>query len=225
MSDPSSLEFGSGPKQDGWLRVKSQIIPFRPPNCDLAALNGNEQTLEKERMRHAGSLIAYLKQQGYSLQPNATPGLEDHFGVAYPYESRIIAFPKHIMTPYPDEDIRWKPLILRRDIPITYFLAGLAHEATHLDRYFNNPDARKVMDRMHETDFLLKTVQNRADDIPDAEKIEYLREEVRIDVQAYFLLQDLGIDIAPENYCTYAQRGFRNLVYEELLQGRPSYQT
>lgn len=43
-------------------------------------------------------------------------------------------------------------------------------------------------------------------------------EEVATDIQAYFLLKNLGIEVEPENYCTFVGRGetYERIVYERI---------
>jgi len=226
MSDQSTQELKensipiSRSKEDGWTKIKPLLSPFRPSGCDAPRLAENELALEGERVKHATTLISYLVERGYTIHPNSTPGHEDIFGLDFPFEAKRIAFPKHIMTPNPDEDISNQPflLIIRRDIPILYVLSGFAHEATHLDRYSADPAVGEVMRRMVEERYLESkgvAIQVGADGkiTPDT-----MEEEAATDTQAYFLLKNLGIPVEPENYCTYVGRGviYERIVYERI---------
>lgn len=207
------------PKEDGWQKIKPLLTPFRPEGCDIARLEANENALEKDRVKHATTLIVgYFQKRAYTIHPNVTPGHEDIFGLDFPYEAKKIAFPRHIMTADSKEDIRGKQLRIRRDIPILYTLSGFAHEATHLERYQGSSKVAKVMDKMVEDKYLEPErveVQVNSDGKITPETIE---EEAETDTQAFFLLRDLGIKVEPENYCTYVGRGeqYERIVYKRI---------
>lgn len=204
-------------REDGWLKIKPLLPPFRLAGSNEVKLQTNELALERERVKHATILIVYLQKKGYTLHPNTSSGLEDIFGLDFPYEAKRIAFPKHIMTADPNEDVSGKQLSLRRDIPILYTLSGLAHEAIHLDRYVSDPKVARVMDKMMEDKYLTKSeqIRIRADGKIIPETIE---EEATVDTEGFFLLKKLGIDVEPENYCTYVGRGneYEQIVYERI---------
>ncbi len=206
------------PTKDDWLKIKPLLIPFRPSGCDAIKLVANEATLEAERVKYAAVLISYMLKQGCTIHPNTTPGHEDIFGLDFPYEAKRVAFPKHIMTANPDEDISNRQLSLRRDIPILYVLSGLAHEVTHLDRYSSDPAVAGVMQTMVEEKYL--EPESRIIQIDARGKItpDTMEEEAATDTQAYFLLKSLGIEIEPENYCTFVGRGetYERIVYERI---------
>ena len=223
MSEYNQLEL-KGPnclpaETDGWQRVKPTLIPFRPEGCDVDRLRANEALLERKRVKYARRLMGYLEERGYTIHPNATPGLEDIFGLDTPFEAKRIAFPKHIMANASNRGKRGA-LILRGDIPILYILAGFAHEATHLDRYFENPEVREVMQRMVEERYLNTKRFIVYVDSEGRIKPDVIAEEVATDVQAFFLLRHLGIPVEPENFCTYVGRGksYQKLVYERIRE-------
>ncbi len=205
------------PREDGWLKIKPLLPPFRPTGSNEAKLQANESALERERVKHASTLIAYLQKKGYTLHPNTSPGLEDIFGLDFPFEAKRIVFPTHIMTTDLNEDVRGKQLSLRRDIPILYTLSGFAHEATHLDRYASDPHVARVMDKMLEDKYLTKNERMR---IRSDGKIipETIEEEAAVDTEGFFLLKRLGMVVEPENYCTYVGRGseYEQIVYERI---------
>lgn len=209
--------FALPPRKDGWRKIEPLLTPFRPPGCDASKLAANEARLEAERVKHAKTLISYILRQGCTIHPNATPGLEDIFGLDSPYEAKKIAFPKHIMTANPDEDIRNRQLSLRRDIPILYFLSGFAHEFTHLDRS-KKPAVARVMQKMVEERYL--EPENVGVELNANGRItpDTMEEEAATDVQAYFLLRKLGIKVEPENYCTCVGRGklYEQIVYDRI---------
>lgn len=219
LDSPDLIEQQSlKPGEDGWQKIKPLLTLFRPEGCYIARLEANKDALEENRVKHVTTLVKYFREKGYTIHPNNTPGHEDIFGLDFPYEAKKIAFPRHIMTADPNEDIRGKQLRLRRDIPILYILSGFAHEATHLDRYQGSSEVARVMDKMVEDKYLEPErveVQVNSDGKITLETIE---EEAETDTQAFFLLRELGIKVEPENYCTYVGRGkqYERIVYKRI---------
>ncbi len=213
IQEPQSVR----PREEGWLKIKPLLPPYRPSGSNEVKLKANELALERERVKLASVLITHLQKKGYTIHPNTSPGLEDIFGLDFPYEAKRIAFPKHIMTADPNEDISGKQLFLRRDIPILYTLSGFAHEAAHLDRYASDPKVARVMDKMLEDRYLTKSQQLHLG-IDGKIISETLEEETVVDTEGFFLLKKLGMNIEPENYCTYVGRGneYEQIVYERI---------
>lgn len=200
--------------KDPWWKVKARLIPFRPEGVDRRKLEANIQELESNRLTHIKRLISYIGEKGYTMNPNNTSGREEEFALEHPLKSKMIAFPKHIMTPNPDEDIRGKNLFLRRDIPTLYFLVSVAHEATHLDRYFGDNQVKKMTDEAEEK------IDEGVPAIDAFGLFKYMTEQFHAEVQAFFLLKDLGIEIEPANYCTYLRSGslLQQEAYDEIIR-------
>lgn len=231
MSDFDSLDLkeqkSSKLKEDGWQKIKPLLPPFRPEGCDITKLKTNEATLEEERLKHATRLmVGYFHEKGYTIHPNAILGNEDFFGLDFPFEAKRIVFPRHIMTASPDEDIAGKNLVLRRDVPILYILAGFAHEATHLDRYASDTIVVEVMDKMVEDKYLEPEKINIRINADGKITPEVIEEEAETDTQAFFLLRDLGVEVEAENYCTYVGRGecYERIVYDRIKKRLPGKQ-